>query len=63
MGKETTSKTEKESWAVERIAGVFGGSDHHHKTTISDGHEKVEGLGRTEKESQERASDKWDKKK
>jgi hypothetical protein len=57
MGKDTTSRTEKDSFVEERI---FGG--HHHKTTISDGKDKVEGRGRTEKESQKIASDKWDKK-
>ena len=57
MGKETKSRTEKDSFIEERI---FGG--YHHKTTISDGKDKVEGRGRTEKESQKIASDKWDKK-
>ena len=57
MGKETKSRTEKDSFVEERIFG-----SHHHKTTISDGKDKVEGRGRTEKESQKIASDKWDKK-
>ena len=58
MGKETTSRTEGESFVEERIFG-----DSHYKTTISDGDEKVEGRGRTSEESQKVASDKWDKKK
>ena len=32
MGKEKTSRTEKDSFIEERIFG-----DHHYKTTISDG--------------------------
>ena len=55
MGK-TTSRTEKDSFLVERLFG-----DHHYKTTISDGENKVEGRGRTSEKSQEVASDKWDK--
>lgn len=57
MGKETKSRTGKDSFIEERI---FGG--HHHKTTISDGRNEVEGRGRTAKESQKVASDKWNKK-
>jgi hypothetical protein len=57
MGKDTTSKTEKESFVEERIFG-----DEHYKTTISDGKDKEEGRGRTSEESQKTASDKWDKK-
>ncbi len=53
---EKESRTEKESYVEERIFG-----DHHYKTTISDGQKKAEGRGRTEKEAEERASDKWDK--
>ena len=52
---DTTSKTEKDSNVVERIF-----KNHHHKTTISDGKDKLEGLGKTPEESQQRASDKWD---
>ena len=57
MGKDTTSRTEKENWVEESIFG-----DHHYKTTISDGKDKEEGRGRTPEESQKIASDKWDKK-
>lgn len=57
MGKETKSRTEKDSFIEERIFG-----DHHYKTTISDGEDRVEGRGRTSEESQKTASDKWDKK-
>lgn len=39
---------------VERIIG-----GHHYKTTISDGKDRVEGLGRTPEEAEERASDQW----
>lgn len=59
MGKETTSRTEKESFIEERMTG----SDGHWKTTVSDGHEKREGRGNTPEESQKVASDKWDKRK
>ena len=55
MGKEKTSRTEKDSFIEERIFG-----DHHHKTTISDGEHKVEGRGRTAEEAEKIASDKWD---
>ncbi len=55
MGKKE-SRTEEESFVEERIFG-----DHHHKTTISDGHKKAEGRGRTSEESQKIASDKWDR--
>lgn len=57
MGKDTTSRTEKESFIQEAIFG-----EHHYKTTISDGNDKEEGRGRTSEESQEIASDKWNKK-
>ena len=59
MGKETTSRTEEESWVEERIFG-----DSHYKTTITnpDG-TKDEGRGRTAEESQKVASDKHDKRK
>jgi hypothetical protein len=59
MGKETKSRTEKESWIEERI---FGLGDHY-KTTISDGGKKAEGRGRTSEEAERIAKDKWDKKK
>ena len=55
MGKDTKSRTEKESFLEERIFG-----DHHYKTTISDGHKSVDGRGKTSEESQEIASEKWD---
>lgn len=55
MDKDKESRTEEESYIEERIFG-----DHHHKTTISDGHKKAEGRGRTSEESQKVASDKWD---
>lgn len=55
MGK-ATSRTEKESFIVERL---FGGS--HHKTTILDGKDTVEGRGRDAEEAESRASDKWGK--
>lgn len=58
MPKKATSRTEKESFVEERIFG-----DHHHKTTITDGKDKAEGRGRTAKEAEERASNRWDKKK
>lgn len=57
MDKDTTSRTEEDSFVEERIFG-----DHHHKTTISDGKDKVEGRGRTSEEAEKIASDKWDKK-
>lgn len=57
MGKDTTSKTEKEVWLEEAL---FGGG--HYKTTISDGKDKEEGRGLTAEESQKNAKDKWDKK-
>ena len=57
MADKTKSKTEKDSFLVDRVFGLGG----HHKTTITGGGKKVEGLGRTSKESQKRASDKWDK--
>lgn len=59
MGKETKSRTEKESWIEERIFGL----GEHHKTTISDGDKKVEGRGRTAEEAEKIAKEKWDKKK
>ena len=51
---DTTSKTERDTTLVERIIG-----SEHHKTTISDGKDRVEGLGRTSEEAEERASEKW----
>ena len=56
MGKETTSRTERDSNLVERIFG-----DYHHKTTISDGKNTVSGEHRTSEGSGKVASDKWDK--
>jgi len=58
MGKETKSRTGKESWIEERIFGL----GEHYKTTISDGNKKVEGRGRTAKEAEKIAKAKWDKK-
>lgn len=46
------------SFTLENILGIGG----HYKTTISDGEDKVEGLGRTSEGSQQVASEKWDKK-
>jgi hypothetical protein len=43
---------------VERLIG-----SHHHKTTISDGKDRVEALGRTTKEAEDRASKKWEDRK
>jgi hypothetical protein len=57
VGKETKSRTEKDSFIEERIFG-----DHHYKNTISNGKDKVEGRGRTSKEAEKTASEKWDKK-
>jgi len=51
---DTKSKTERDTNLVERIIG-----SHHYKTTISDGKDRVEGLGRTPEEAEERASDQW----
>jgi len=56
MGKETKSRTEKDSFVEERVFG-----DHHYKTTISDGRKEYTGRGRTSEESQERASEKYHK--
>jgi hypothetical protein len=55
MSQKTKSTTEKETWVEESLFGL--GS--HHKTTISDGNQKVEGRGRTSEESQRIASDKY----
>lgn len=57
MGKDTTSRTEKDSFIEERIFG-----DGHYKTTISDGKDKEERRGRTSEEAEKIAKDKWDKK-
>jgi len=57
--KDTKSKTETESWIEERLFGT----GPHYLTTISDGDKKVEGRGHTSEESQEVASEKWDKEK
>lgn len=52
---KTNSTTKKDSFAEESI--VHGS---HYKTIISDGKEKVEGLGKTPEEAEKRASEKWD---
>ncbi|MFI5165157.1 MAG: hypothetical protein ACHQQS_00895 [Thermoanaerobaculales bacterium] len=51
---ETKSKTEKESYLLERTLGL----PDHYKTTITDGDKKVEGRGDTAKEAEARASEK-----
>ncbi len=56
MSGKGKSRTEKDSFFVERLLG-----DHHYKTTISDGKNKSEGRGRTPKEAENRASEKWKK--
>lgn len=58
MSKKTRSTTTKDSFFAERLVGL-----DHHKTTISDGKDKAVGRGRTAEESQQRASDRWGKKK
>lgn len=58
MGRKTTSKTEKDSFVVERLFG-----DRHYKTTIANGKDTAEARGRTSEESQSRANDKWAEKK
>jgi len=58
MTRKAKSRTERDSFLLERLVG-----GHHHKTTISDGKDKVEARGSTPEESQKRASKKWDKKK
>ena len=58
LKNKTTSKTVKEAFLGEAIVGT-----DHRKTTISDGKNKVEGLGRTNKEAEQRASEKWSKRK
>jgi hypothetical protein len=56
MGKDTKSRTGRDSFVEERIASALvGGDDHHYKTDI-DG---VTGRGRTSEESQKVASDKY----
>ena len=52
---DTTSKTERDTNIVERV--ITGG--HHYKTTISDGKDRVEGLGNTPEQAEDRASEKW----
>jgi hypothetical protein len=52
-----SSKTSKDSFVLDRILGLGG----HSKTKISDGKKSVTALGRTPKESEKRASKKWDK--
>lgn len=59
MGKDTKSRTEKETWVEESLFGL--GS--HYKTTITDGNKTTEGRGRTSEESQKIASDKHEKRK
>lgn len=55
---DAKSKTERDTNLVERLT-----DDHHYKTTISDGSDRVEGLGKTPEQAEERASDKWDDRK
>ncbi|HAH06674.1 MAG TPA: hypothetical protein DCM05_09140 [Elusimicrobia bacterium] len=55
MDTEKKSRTEKDSFLVERLLG-----DHHYKATISDGEHKVEGRGRTAEEAEKVAKEKWD---
>lgn len=55
---DTKSKTERDTTFPERLIGT-----HHHKTTISDGKDRVEGLGSTPEKAEERASKKWQEKK
>jgi len=56
MGKDTKSRTEKDSFLEERIFG-----DHHYKTSISDGRREATGRGRTSEESQKNAGEKYHK--
>jgi len=58
MPDKAKSRTEKETFFFE---GLVGGS--HHKTTISDGKDKVVVRANEAEEAEKRASDKWDKKK
>jgi hypothetical protein len=53
MERKATSRTEKESFAVERFF-----ADHHYKTTITNGRDRVEGRGKTANEAEGRASKK-----
>ena len=60
MGKNTTSRTGRESYLEESVASALvGGSDSHSKTTITDGNRTYEGRGRTSEESERNASDKY----
>jgi hypothetical protein len=52
-----SSKTSEDSFILDRIFNLGG----HSKTKISDGRKSVTALGRTPKESEKRASRKWDK--
>ena len=54
---DKTSRTGRDTNLVERLT-----DDHHYKTTISDGKDRVEAEGKTAEEAEERASDKWDNK-
>ena len=56
MDRKTTSKTEREVYPEESLAGIG-----HHKTTISDGEKTVEGRDINADKSAKIASDKWDK--
>jgi hypothetical protein len=55
---DTKSKTKRDSFTLENLLGIGG----HYKTTISNGKNKAEGLGRTAEKSQKVASEKWNKK-
>jgi hypothetical protein len=57
MERKATSRTEKESFAVERFF-----ADLHYKTTITNGKEEVEGRGKTANEVESRAIKKWGEK-
>jgi len=54
---ETKSTTKRDSTVIERVRG-----DHHHVTKIKSDDHEVAARGRTAKEAEERANDKWDKK-
>ncbi len=54
---KTKSKTKKDSFLLDRIFNLPG----HYETKISNGNKSVKALGNTPKQSQQRASKKWDK--
>ncbi len=56
MGDKPTSKTGKESWVEESLFGL-----EHDKTVISKDGKTYTGLGNTPEESQQRASEKYEK--